>query len=80
METTTELYNQICRIVADPHTSILTHDKVRAAKIILSIHSHLCSKWKIDDDHSAIVFSEDLDKIVDAIPFDIMEILKKEEK
>lgn len=78
METTTELYDQICSIVADPHTTILTHDKVRAAKIIMSIYTHLCSKWTIDEDHAAVIYSDDLDPMVDAIPFEIMEIIKKE--
>lgn len=76
--TTKQLFEDVTKLVADPHTTILTHDKVRSAKIIMSIYLHLCEKFKIDEDHSAIIFKDDLDALVDAIPFEIMEIIKDE--
>lgn len=73
-----ELFSEVSKLVAHPHTTIVEHDEVRSAKILMTVYFYFCEKFKVDEDHSALVFKDDLDILVDSIPFEIMEKIKSE--
>lgn len=73
-----ELFDDIAKLVADPHTTIVEHDQVRSAKILITTYLYLSKKFTVDEDHSALIFKEDLEVLVDCIPFEIMEKIKDE--
>ena len=50
MKTSEELFNKICKIAADPHTTIVEHDKERAAKILLSFYEYVLEHEHCQED------------------------------
>jgi hypothetical protein len=75
-----EIFNEVTKIVADPHKTILTHDKVRAAKILIEVYSFLSNQFNISEDYSAIVFEEDLKELTNQIPEEIIDLINKEQQ
>lgn len=50
MSTSEELFNEICKMVAEPHTIIVKHDMERTAKILLSFYDYVLEHEQCQED------------------------------
>jgi hypothetical protein len=57
-----ELFDIVTKIIAEPHSQILEHDKRRAIQIFLGFQEYVLDHWQGDDDeNNACVNMSDLD-------------------
>ena len=71
-----ELFDVVTNIVAHPHTSIVSHDKYRAAKIFLALQDYIGNHVQGIEGFGHFVYSEpalDFDTYVESI-FDEKEL------